>query len=104
VTRRIWAATAQCVSLAGRDSQETYRCAPRFRHLQAGAAGYDVAPEELFATTFTFHRTDEWLAHAKAYCDAKVLRLEPFKPRGQLASNDGYLLKNFLTMGICFGH
>jgi SAM-dependent methyltransferase len=64
---------------------------------------YDVAPEELFGDYVYFSSySDEWLAHAKAYCEMAKQR---FALGGaslvvELASNDGYLLKNFLTMGV----
>jgi SAM-dependent methyltransferase len=64
---------------------------------------YDVAPEELFGNYVYFSSySDEWLAHARRYAEmarrrfglgAKSLVVE-------LASNDGYLLKNFIDMGI----
>ncbi|HWS64847.1 MAG TPA: class I SAM-dependent methyltransferase [Steroidobacteraceae bacterium] len=64
---------------------------------------YDVAPQELFGNYVYFSSySDEWLAHARAYCDMARRR---FSLSGtslvvELASNDGYLLKNFLQMGI----
>jgi len=64
---------------------------------------YDVAPEELFGNYVYFSSySDEWLAHAKAYCDMAQRRfsLDPTSLVVELASNDGYLLKNFLQMGI----
>jgi SAM-dependent methyltransferase len=64
---------------------------------------YDVAPEELFGNYVYFSSySDEWLAHAKAYCDMAQQRfgLSPSSLVVELASNDGYLLKNFLKMGI----
>ncbi len=64
---------------------------------------YDVAPEELFGNYVYFSSfSDHWLAHAKAYCDMARSRfaLGPASLVVELASNDGYLLKNFLTMGI----
>jgi SAM-dependent methyltransferase len=64
---------------------------------------YDVAPEELFGNYVYFSSySDEWLAHAKAYCDMAEKRfgLSPSSLVVELASNDGYLLKNFLKMGI----
>jgi SAM-dependent methyltransferase len=46
--------------------------------------------------------SDEWLAHAKAYCEMARRRfsLDETSLVVELASNDGYLLKNFLQMGI----
>jgi SAM-dependent methyltransferase len=64
---------------------------------------YDVAPQELFANYVYFSSYSEhWLAHAKAYCEMaqKRFALGPSSLVVELASNDGYLLKNFLTMGI----
>jgi SAM-dependent methyltransferase len=64
---------------------------------------YDVAPQELFGNYVYFSSySDDWLAHAKGYCE---MARERFALRSsslvvELASNDGYLLKNFLTMGI----
>jgi SAM-dependent methyltransferase len=64
---------------------------------------YDVAPEELFANYVYFSSySDNWLAHASAYCDMARRRfaLNSGSLVVELASNDGYLLKNFLKMGI----
>jgi SAM-dependent methyltransferase len=64
---------------------------------------YDVAPQELFGNYVYFSSySDEWLAHAKAYCDmaSKRFGLGNSSLVVELASNDGYLLKNFLSMGI----
>jgi SAM-dependent methyltransferase len=64
---------------------------------------YDVAPEELFGNYVYFSSySDEWLAHAQAYCDMARRRfsLNENSLVVELASNDGYLLKNLLQMGI----
>jgi SAM-dependent methyltransferase len=64
---------------------------------------YDVAPQELFGNYVYFSSySDDWLAHAKAYCDMARRRfaLDSSSTVVELASNDGYLLKNFLTLGI----
>src|ERR1700759_2383402 len=64
---------------------------------------YDVAPEELFSNYVYFSSySDIWLAHAKAYCDMARQRfgLGADSLVVELASNDGYLLKNFLNMGV----
>jgi SAM-dependent methyltransferase len=64
---------------------------------------YDVAPEELFGDYVYFSSySDEWLAHARAYCEMAQRRfaLGSASLVVELASNDGYLLKNFLAMGI----
>ena len=64
---------------------------------------YDVAPQELFGNYVYFSSySDDWLAHAKAYCDMARRRFALGRSSLviELASNDGYLLKNFLSMGI----
>ncbi len=64
---------------------------------------YDVAREELFGNYVYFSSySDVWLAHAKAYCDmaARRFSLNAASLVVELASNDGYLLKNFLRMGV----
>jgi SAM-dependent methyltransferase len=64
---------------------------------------YDVAPEELFGNYVYFSSySDEWLAHARRYADMarSRFRLGSHSLVVELASNDGYLLKNFVDMGI----
>ena len=64
---------------------------------------HDVSPAELFGNYVYFSSySDEWLAHAAAYCDMARRRfgLNETSLVVELASNDGYLLKNFLAMGI----
>jgi SAM-dependent methyltransferase len=64
---------------------------------------YDVAPEELFGDYVYFSSySEDWLAHAKRYCEAARQRfgLGPHSLVVELASNDGYLLRNFLEAGI----
>lgn len=64
---------------------------------------YDVDPQELFGNYVYFSSySEEWLAHAKAYCDMARRRfgLDASSLVVELASNDGYLLKNFMHMGI----
>src|SRR5450432_2883242 len=64
---------------------------------------YDVAPQELFGNYVYFSSySDEWLAHAKQYCGMARRRfaLDSNSLVVELASNDGYLLKNFLSMGV----
>jgi SAM-dependent methyltransferase len=64
---------------------------------------YDVAPQELFGNYVYFSSySDDWLAHAKAYCEMarKRFALGRSSLVVELASNDGYLLKNFLSVGI----
>jgi SAM-dependent methyltransferase len=64
---------------------------------------YDVAPEELFGNYVYFSSySEEWLAHAERYADMARRRfnLDSTSLVVELASNDGYLLKNFVNMGI----
>jgi hypothetical protein len=64
---------------------------------------YDVAPQELFGNYMYFSSySDEWLAHAKAYCEMARRRfgLGARSLVVELASNDGYLLRNFIDMGV----
>jgi SAM-dependent methyltransferase len=64
---------------------------------------YDVAPEELFGNYVYFSSySEEWLAHAERYADMARRRfdLDSTSLVVELASNDGYLLKNFVKMGI----
>jgi SAM-dependent methyltransferase len=64
---------------------------------------YDVAPQELFGNYVYFSSySDDWLAHAKEYCDMARRRfaLDSDSLVVELASNDGYLLKNFINMGV----
>src|SRR5579862_9354525 len=64
---------------------------------------YDVAPEELFGNYVYFSSySDEWLAHAARYAEMARRRfaLDEKSLVVELASNDGYLLKNFVNAGI----
>jgi SAM-dependent methyltransferase len=64
---------------------------------------YDVAPEELFRNYVYFSSySEEWLAHAERYAEMARRRfdLDSTSLVVELASNDGYLLKNFVNMGI----
>ena len=64
---------------------------------------YDVSPAELFGNYVYFSSySDAWLTHASDYCDMARQRfaLGAHSLVVELASNDGYLLKNFLKMGI----
>ena len=64
---------------------------------------YDVAPQELFADYVYFSSyADEWLTHAREYCGMARRRfaLDSDSLVVELASNDGYLLKNFIEMGV----
>ncbi len=84
-------------------TRSAIRCAPRC----ASRANWcrstiDVAPEELFGNYVYFSSySDEWLAHAKQYCDMARRRfaLDAHSLVVELASNDGYLLKNFVANG-----
>jgi SAM-dependent methyltransferase len=64
---------------------------------------YDVAPQELFGNYVYFSSySDHWLAHAKDYSEMARRRfgLGSESLVVELASNDGYLLKNFVDMGV----
>jgi len=64
---------------------------------------YDVAPQELFGNYVYFSSySDDWLLHAQRYCEMARQRfgLGADSLVVELASNDGYLLKNFVNMGI----
>jgi len=64
---------------------------------------YDVPPAELFANyTYFSSFSDSWLEHARRYCEMARTRfgLGPNSLVVELASNDGYLLKNFLDAGV----
>jgi SAM-dependent methyltransferase len=64
---------------------------------------HDVAPQELFGNYVYFSSySDEWLMHAQRYCEMARTRfgLGAQSLVVELASNDGYLLKNFMNMGI----
>ncbi len=64
--------------------------------------------EELFSNDYAYFSSvsSYWLAHAKSYCDmiSPRLGLDNNKLVVEVASNDGYLLKNFVQKGIpCIG-
>jgi SAM-dependent methyltransferase len=64
---------------------------------------YDVDPKELFGNYVYFSSySDDWLAHAGHYCEMARRRfaLGSQSLVVELASNDGYLLKNFVAAGI----
>ena len=66
-----------------------------------------VPPETIFSDYVYFSSYSvAWLAHAKAYSEAMIARFN-LGPRSrviEVASNDGYLLKNFVARGIpCLG-
>lgn len=64
--------------------------------------------EELFNKEYAYFSSTStsWLEHAKTYCEiiTNKLRLNEKSLVVEIASNDGYLLKNFVATGIpCFG-
>jgi SAM-dependent methyltransferase len=62
-----------------------------------------AAPEEIFSDYSYFSSySDSWLEHARRYADAMVERLGlgPESLVVEVASNDGYLLRNFVPRGI----
>lgn len=64
---------------------------------------FDVPPQQLFENYAYFSSySDDWLAHARQYCDMARTRfgLNAKSLVVELASNDGYLLKNFVSAGI----
>jgi SAM-dependent methyltransferase len=64
---------------------------------------HDVDPRELFGNYVYFSSySEDWLAHAQAYCAMARQRfaLGIGSLVVELASNDGYLLKNFIAAGI----
>lgn len=67
-----------------------------------------TAADELFAGDYAYFSSTSkgWLAHAKSYCDEITDRLRLGRDSFviEVASNDGYLLKNFVAAGIpCLG-
>lgn len=65
-------------------------------------------PESLFAADYAYFSSTSktWLQHAENYCAkmTNLLRLDAESFVVELASNDGYLLKNFVRAGIpCLG-
>lgn len=64
--------------------------------------------DDLFARDYAYFSStsQSWLSHAKAYCDMIESRLDLSLSSFviEVASNDGYLLKNFVAKGIpCLG-
>jgi len=64
--------------------------------------------DELFSADYAYFSStsSSWVAHAKAYCSLVIERfgLGPHSQVVEVASNDGYLLRNFLEAGIpCLG-
>lgn len=70
-------------------------------------ADASVPPGEIFGRYVYYSSFSEsWLRHARAYCDLVTQRfgLGPHSKVVEVASNDGYLLKNFVAAGIpCLG-
>ncbi|WP_027582474.1 class I SAM-dependent methyltransferase [Bradyrhizobium sp. Ai1a-2] len=67
-----------------------------------------TAADELFSSDYAYFSSTSqgWLKHAKAYCDkiTDALHLKRDSFVIEVASNDGYLLKNFVAAGIpCLG-
>ncbi len=64
----------------------------------------DVAsPSEIFSDYAYFSSySDSWLAHARLYCKSMIERLELTSASTviEVASNDGYLLRNFVEFGV----
>ena len=66
-------------------------------------ADASVPPGEIFGRYVYYSSFSEsWLRHARAYCDLVTQRfgLGPQSKVVEVASNDGYLLKNFVAAGI----
>jgi hypothetical protein len=64
--------------------------------------------DELFSADYAYFSSTStgWLAHAKAYAEAMIERFQLTANSHviEVASNDGYLLKNFVALGIpCLG-
>ena len=67
-----------------------------------------VGREELFRSDYAYFSSTSrtWLDHANAYCDMIIKKLGLYRDTFvvEIASNDGYLLKNFVTAGVpCLG-
>ena len=64
-------------------------------------------PDEIFSDYLYFSSfSPSWLAHARDYAEAMIARwgLGPDSRVVEIASNDGYLLKNFVAAGVpCLG-
>ena len=63
-----------------------------------------VSGEEIFGSDYAYFSSfsQSWLDHAKRFClqIKQRLKLDEHSQVIELASNDGYLLKNFVDMGI----
>lgn len=66
--------------------------------LQQFSTPHDIFSDYAYFSSFS----DSWLAHAKAYADMIVsrFRLDRSSKVVEIASNDGYLLQNFVARGI----
>jgi SAM-dependent methyltransferase len=66
--------------------------------LQQFSTPHDIFSDYAYFSSFS----DSWLAHAKAYADMIVerFRLDRSSKVVEIASNDGYLLQNFVSRGI----
>ncbi|MEL6616161.1 MAG: SAM-dependent methyltransferase, partial [Bacteroidota bacterium] len=77
---------------------------PECRLVQIDAV---VPPEDIFTEYAYFSSySTSWLAHAERYAEAMIERfdLDQTSTVVELASNDGYLLRNFVARGIpCLG-
>lgn len=66
--------------------------------------GEFATPEEIFAQEYAYFSSysDTWLEHARRYCETmrERLRLGRESLVVEIASNDGYLLRNFVAAGI----
>jgi SAM-dependent methyltransferase len=67
----------------------------------------DVSPKSIYTEYAYFSSySDSWLRHASQFVDqiSQQLELGPLSNVVEIASNDGYLLKNFVAKGIpCYG-
>ena len=98
------ASNAFIASLAAvRDEKRYPLCAKVCESCKLVQLDYDVAPQELFGNYVYFSSySDDWLKHARHYCEMARQRfaLGSHSLVIELASNDGYLLKNFIDMGV----
>jgi len=66
--------------------------------------GEYATPQEIFAQEYAYFSSfsDTWLRHARDYAEAMRTRLGlgPQSLVAEIASNDGYLLKNFVAAGV----
>jgi hypothetical protein len=66
--------------------------------------GEYATPDEIFAQEYAYFSSysDTWLAHARKYCEMmeRRLGLGGGSLVVEIASNDGYLLKNFVAAGV----